>query len=102
MTLQDRAVFARDKVDGALTPLMVNDCMVDGLLTVALTGYGLSDLKTVPLSLISAPVAFVDLGRVTVTLNGKTNACLRAKFLEVSGRQVLSVSYSAGTMVLVR
>ena len=48
------------------------------------------------------PTTAIDTGKVTVTLNGQMNAFLFAKYVADGVQQVLSVSYSAGTMVLVR
>jgi autotransporter-associated beta strand protein len=100
VTLQDNAVFARAKADNAVTPITVSDCVADNRLTVALTGYALTDLKT-PMALMRTPTAFMDKAKITVTLNGMTSANLTAKFVEVGGQQVLYASYSTGTMILV-
>jgi hypothetical protein len=101
VTLQDNAVFARAKADNAVTPLSVSDCAASDRLTIALTGYTLEDLKTT-LPLIRMPTATVDTGKVTVTLNGQANPFLFAKYVSDGSQQVLSASYSVGTMVLVR
>jgi autotransporter-associated beta strand protein/T5SS/PEP-CTERM-associated repeat protein len=100
VTLQDNAVYARAKSDGAVTPLIVSDCVAEDHLTVALTGYSLLELIT-PVPLIRAPTAFIAPSNVTVTLNGQTNSFLRAKFVEAGGQQVLVVSYSTGTLITV-
>lgn len=101
VTLQDNAVFARAKADNAVTPLVVSDCVESDRLTIALTGYTLGELKTT-LPLIRMPTTAIDTGKVTVTLNGQMNAFLFAKYVADGAQQVLSVSYSSGTMVLVR
>ena len=101
LTLQDNAVFARDKADNAVTPLLVNDCLADNRLTVALTGYSLSEMKTASLPLISVPASFIEVGKVTVTLESQRHPVLKAKYVEAGGRQILSVYYSAGTMIQV-
>ena len=101
VTLQDNAVFARAKADNAVTPLVVSDCVASDRLTIALTGYTLEDLKAT-LPLIRLPTATVDTGKVTVTLNGQANPFLFAKYVADGSQQVLSASYSVGTMVLVR
>jgi hypothetical protein len=72
--------------------------VTNNLLTVALTGYTLGELKTT-LPLIRMPTASIDIGKVTVTLNGQPNAFLSAKYVADGGQQVLSVSYSAGTLI---
>ena len=100
VTLQDGAVFARDKSDSARTPLTVSDCVADNRLTVALTGYSLMELRS-SLPLIRAPTAFMEASKITVTLNGQPNSHLTAKFAEAGGQQVLYASYSVGTMVVV-
>ncbi|MDA3926126.1 MAG: autotransporter-associated beta strand repeat-containing protein [Kiritimatiellae bacterium] len=99
LTLQNNSVFARDKADGAVTPLVVNDCVADDRLTIALTGYALQDLKT-SLPLIDAPTAFIDLSKITVTLNGQIVPALQGKYTTVGSRQVLSVSYMDGTLLM--
>ena len=101
VTLQDNAVYARSKADNAVTPLTVSDCVASGRLTIALTGYTLRELKTA-LPLIRMPTAAIDTGKISVTLNGVTNRFLLAKYVADGGQQVLSVSYSAGTLVRVR
>ena len=98
VTLQDSAVFTRAKADGAVTPLTVSDCVADNRLTVVLTGYTLSDLKTA-LPLMRTPTAFIDVSKITVRLNGQTNSHLTAKYVEVGGQQVLYASYSTGTLL---
>jgi len=100
VTLQDNAVFARDKAEGAVAPLNISDCVAEHRLTIALTGYGFSDLK-IPVPLIRASSAFIAPSNVTVTLNGQTSQFLSAKFSEAGGQQVLSVSYSYGTLISV-
>jgi len=100
VTLQDNSLFARDKSDGATTPLLISDGIADDHLTIALTGYTLNDLKTA-LPLISSPTAFVDLAKVTVTLDGESQPFLTVKYDEVGGQQVLSVKYSAGTVIVI-
>lgn len=100
VTLQDNAVFARNKSDNARTPLTISDCVADNRLTVALTGYSLMELRS-SLPLIRTPTAFMDASKITVTLNGQSNSHLIAKFAEVGGQQVLYASYSAGTMVVI-
>jgi autotransporter-associated beta strand protein len=101
VTLQDNAVIARDKADSATIPLIINDGIADDQVTIALTGYTLNDLKTA-LPLISAPTEFIDLSKVTVTLDGVGNAFLTARYAEVDGQQVLLIKYSIGTVILVR
>ena len=101
VTLQDNAVFARDKVDGAVSPLLVSDCVADDHLTVALTGYSLSDLKT-PVPLIRAPSTFIAPSKVTVTLAGSPSTFLRTKFVEADGQYVLMAYYLAGSLISVR
>jgi autotransporter-associated beta strand protein/T5SS/PEP-CTERM-associated repeat protein len=101
VTLQDSAVFLRSKADGAVSALNASDCVAENRITVALTGFSFTDLKT-PLPLIRASSVFVAPSNVTVTLNGQTNPFLNAKFVEVGGLQVLSVSYSSGTLISVR
>jgi autotransporter-associated beta strand protein len=98
VTLQDNAVFARAKADNAATPLLVNDCVADNRLTVALTGYTLEELKTA-VPLIRMPTTSIDIGKVTATLNGQTNPFLFVKYVSDGGQLVLSVSYSAGTLI---
>lgn len=100
LTLQDNAGIARDKAEGATTPLAVGDGIANNRVTVALTGYTLEDLKT-ELPLISAPTAFIDLTKVTVALDGEAKPFLIAKYTEVDGQQVLSVKYSVGTVIIV-
>ena len=101
VTLQDNAVFARDKADGAVTPLLVSDdCVAEDHVTVALTGYSLTEVET-PVPLLRAPTAFMSPSKVTVLLNGQENAFLKAKFVEVSGQQLLVVTYSTGTLIRV-
>jgi len=102
VTLQDNAVFARAKADNAVTPLLVSDCAADNRLRVALTGYSLSDVKASSIPLISTPAAFVDAGKVTVTLDGQTNSCVKVKTVASGSRQILTVAYSAGTVIAVR
>ena len=99
VTLGDNAVLSRNKADLAVTPLLVSDCIADNRLTVALTGYSFDDLKT-PVPLIRSPNAFIDLSKITVTLNGQTNPFLTTKYVEVGGQYVLSAYYSAGTILL--
>jgi autotransporter-associated beta strand protein len=101
VTLQDNALFARAKADNAVTPLTISDCEASDRLTIALTGYTQGELKTT-LPLIRMPTASIDTGKVTVTLNGQPNAFLSAKYVADGGQQVLSVSYSAGTLIRVR
>jgi len=101
LTLSDNAVYARAKADDAVTPLTVGAGAADGPLTIALTGYALKDLIA-SVQLISAPTAFADLAKVTVTLNGQTNSRLIAKYVSVGGQQVLCASYSVGTMISVQ
>ncbi len=43
VTLQDNAVFARAKADGAVAPLNVSDCVAENRMTVAMTGYALTE-----------------------------------------------------------
>ena len=100
LTLVDGAVFARAKADGAAIPLTVADCVAGGKIAVLLSGYDLAELKK-SLPLISVPNVFVDPSKVTVTLNGQTNARLRTKYVNVSGRQVLCVFYFEGTLIAV-
>jgi len=99
VTLEDNAVLARNKADLAVTPLMVNSCVADNRLTVALTGYSFEDLKT-PVPLIRSPDTFAALSKITVTLNGQTNPFLVTKFVEVGGQHVLFAYYSVGTVLL--
>jgi len=100
VTLQDSAVFTRAKADGAVTPLTVSDCVADNRLTLALTGYVLTDLIT-SVPLMRTPTVFMDVSKITVTLNGQSNSQLTAKFVEVGGQQVLYASYSTGTLMRV-
>ncbi len=100
VTLQDNAVCARDRADGAFAPLTVGDCVAEDRLTIALTGYSFTELKT-PVPLIRSPTAFIAPSKVTVTLNGQPNTFLRAKFVEAGGQQVLTVSYLSGTLISV-
>jgi len=99
LTLQDQAVFSRNKADGSLGPLRVGDCVADNRLTIALTGYSLEELS-VSKPLLQVPAAFMDLSKVTVTLNGLANPFLRAKFVSDDGHYILSASYCSGTMIL--
>lgn len=98
VTLQDNAVLARAKADNAVTPLTVSDCVANGQVIVALTGYTLGELKTA-VPLIRMPTAAIDAGKVTVTLNGQPNPFLFVKYVSDGGQQVLSVSYSVGTLI---
>jgi autotransporter-associated beta strand protein len=101
VTLQDNAVVARDKADSATTPLIISDGIANDRVTIALSGYTLNDLTTA-LPLISAPTKFIDLSKVTVTLDGESQAFLIVVYDEVDGKQVLSVKYSDGTLILLR
>ncbi|NLF98567.1 MAG: hypothetical protein GX565_00285 [Lentisphaerae bacterium] len=102
VTLADNAALARDKADGAVAPLNVGDCAAGGTLTVALSGYSLSDLL-VPLPLLKVPSAtFVKPGAVNVTLDGVPVAAVKVKYAESGGNTVLSVRYTDGTMIRVR
>lgn len=100
VTLKDGAVFARAKADNAASPLAVSDCLAEGSLTVALTGYTVGELSAA-LPLIRMPTAAIDAGHVAVTLNGQPSPFLKAKYVADGGQQVLSVAYSYGTLILV-
>ena len=102
VTLADNAALARDKADGAVAPLNVGDCAAGGTLTVALSGYSLSDLLvTLPLLKVSS-ATFVKPGAMNVTLDGVPVAAVKVKYAESGGNTVLSVRYTDGTMIRVR
>lgn len=101
VTLRDGAVLARAKTDGAVTPLTTEDCLSEGCLAVALTGYTLSDLYK-PVALMDAPTAFIDPAQVSVALDGKSMHFVRAKFVDSGVRQTLTVFYRPGTLISVQ
>jgi len=98
VTLQDNAVIARDKADGAVTPLMTEDCQTIRSLKIALTGYATHDLFT-PLALLSAPAACVMPENVSVTLNGQPAHSIRVLCIAAGDRHVLTVWYNPGTLI---
>jgi autotransporter-associated beta strand protein len=101
VTLRDTAAFARSRSDGALSALAVEDCAADNRVTVALTGYSLSDLKAASVPVVSVPATFIDSEKISVTLDGSASAPLKAKFIAAGSRQILTVVYSSGTVISV-
>jgi len=102
VTLADGAALARAKADSATTPLNVSDCAAGSTLTVALSGYTLTDLEaSVPL--LQVPTAsFTKPGAVNVKLNGIPCDAVKATYTEVGGNTVLSVRYMTGTLITVQ
>jgi autotransporter-associated beta strand protein len=101
VTFEDNALFSRDKADNEVSPLFAGDCLAESRVSVSLEGYSLEELKT-SLPLIRMPSALIDLNKITVMLNGNTNPFLTARYIPAGGQQVLSVVYTAGTIVMVR
>jgi T5SS/PEP-CTERM-associated repeat protein/autotransporter-associated beta strand protein len=100
VTLRDNAVFARSKADHATSPLRLEDCTADGGLTVALSGYSLSDLMA-PVPLLKVASAWAKPTSVSVTRDGVAAPYIIAKYAESGGATVLNVVYNSGTMIRV-
>jgi len=99
VTLADNAVFARSKTDGAVAPLNVNDCVANGHLTVALSGYELTDLR-VSLPLLRVPSSFfVKPASLSVTRDGAAAPSVIVRYTENADATVLNVAYNSGTMI---
>lgn len=99
VTLADNAVLARAKADGAVAPLNVSDCVAGGSLTVALSGYELTDLLA-SLPILKVPSStFVKPTSVSVTRNGVTVSAVGVRYTESGGNTVLNVVYNSGTLI---
>lgn len=99
VTLEENAVFARSKADHAVAPLNISDCVCDGHLTVALSGYALTDLLA-SLPLLKVPTAtFVKPTSVSVMRDNVAAPFVIVRYTESDGLTVLNVVYNSGTLI---
>jgi T5SS/PEP-CTERM-associated repeat protein/autotransporter-associated beta strand protein len=101
VTLADNAVLARSKTDNAIAPLNISDCVANGHLTVALSGYALNDLlASLPLLKVSTS-AFVKPASMSVTLDGESVPSIILRYTEIGDATILNAKYNSGTLIIV-